>query len=253
MNQRPVGSFSEKIMAALKQLKELLSKDYSMQDLKKLGSLSKDWKRKISDAATPLANASHIANGLEGNTSVNIRPKFDIKQLPVLVHEFIVRQRKLLLGLLALVILLAVNHYAIAPYSQRVSDQLELRPAQWSQIQNLIKLAKATAASGSASSFVAAPGTVTLLDDMELQKIRSVLTSRGLKPSVLRLSADNPPRIEFQTSDVMFSVLLEALDELRSTWRLYPEQLNVVASSGAGMVNISGVLIQHGGQAGMSR
>jgi type II secretory pathway component PulM len=129
---------------------------------------------------------------------------------------------------------------------------LELRPAQWSQLQNLIKLAKATAASGS-SSFSTAPGTVTLLDDMELQKIRGVLTSRGLKPSVLRLSADNPPRIEFQASDVMFSVLLEALDEIRTTWRLYPEQLNVVASSGAGMVNISGVLMQHGGQAGMSR
>lgn len=240
-------------MAALKQLKELLSKDYSMQDLKKLGWLSKNWKRKISDTAAPLANASHVANGLDGNTSVNIRPKFDIKQLPVLAHEFIVRQRKLLLRLLALVIFLAVNHYAIAPHSQRVSDQLELRPTQWSQIQNLIKLAKATAASGSAPSFAVAPGTVTLLDEMELQKIRSVLTSLGLKPSVLRLSADNPPRIEFQSSDMMFSVLLEVLDELRTTWHLYPEQLNVLASASPEIVNISGVLMQYGGQAGMSR
>lgn len=250
MNQRPAGHFSEKMMAALKQLKDLLSKDYSMQDLKKLGSLSKDWKQKLS-AVAPLGD---VTKRIDSNINrVHIRAKFDFKQLPSMVRDLMVRQRKLLLGLLALAILLAVNHYAIAPYSQRVSDQLELRPSQWSQIQNLIKLAKATAASGSASSFATAPGTVTLLDEMELQKIRGVLTSRGLKPSVLRLSADNPPRIEFQATDVMFSVLLEALDELRTTWRLYPEQLNVIASSGAGMVNISGVLMQHGGQAGMSR
>ena len=250
MSQRPVGNFSEKIMGALKQLKELLSKDYSMQDLKKLGSLSKDWKQKISAATAPLAN---VAKGEGDSSSIHIRTKFDPKQLPLLARDFIVRQRKLLLGALALMVLLVLNNYVIAPYGQRVSDQLELRPAQWSQIQNLIKLAKATAASGSASSFSAAPGTVTLLDDMELQKIRGILTSRGLKPSVLRLSADNPPRIEFQASDVMFSVLLEALDELRTTWRLYPEQLNVVAGAGAGMVSISGVLMQYGGQAGMSR
>jgi type II secretory pathway component PulM len=250
MSQRPTGNLTEKMMAALKQLKDLLSKDYSIQDLKKLGSLSKDWRQKISAVTAPVAN---MPNGEEAGLSISIRTKFDLKQLPVMVRDLMVRQRNFILTLLALIILLLVNTYVIAPYGQRVSDQLELRPAQWSQIQNLIKLAKATAASGSASSFAAAPGTVTLLDDMELQKIRGVLTSRGLKPSVLRLSADNPPRIEFQASDVMFSVLLEALDELRTTWRLYPEQLNVVSSTGAGMVNISGVLMQHGGQAGMSR
>ena len=250
MNQHPVNNLSEKIMAAIKQLKDLLSKDYSMQDLKKLGSLSKDWRQKLS-AVAPLSKVTkHIDSNIN---SVHIRAKFDIKQLPVLTRDFVVRQRKIVLGIFIVIGALLANAYVIAPYVLKVTDQLELRPAQWSQIQNLIKLAKATAASGSASSFAAAPGTVTLLDEMELQKIRGVLTSRGLKPSVLRLSADNPPRIEFQSSDVMFSVLLEALDELRTTWRLYPEQLNVVASSGAGMVNISGVLIQHGGQAGMSR
>ena len=248
MSKRPTGNFSEKILDALKKLKELLSKDYSMHDLKKLGSLSKDWKQKLSAVTAPLGD---IANRADGN-SVNIRAKFDFQQLPVLAQDFLVRQRKAALAILVLIAALIVNVLLIAPYSLKVADQLELRPAQWSQLQNLIKLAKATAASGS-SSFSTAPGTVTLLDDMELQKIRGVLTSRGLKPSVLRLSADNPPRIEFQASDVMFSVLLEALDEIRTTWRLYPEQLNIVASSGAGMVNISGVLMQHGGQAGMSR
>lgn len=248
MSKRPTGNFSEKILDALKKLKELLSKDYSMHDLKKLGSLSKDWKQKLSAVTAPLGD---IANRADGN-SVNIRAKFDFNQLPVLAQDFLLRQRKAVLSILVLIAALIANTYLIAPYGLKVADQLELRPAQWSQLQNLIKLAKATAASGS-SSFSTAPGTVTLLDDMELQKIRGVLTSRGLKPSVLRLSADNPPRIEFQASDVMFSVLLEALDEIRTTWRLYPEQLNVVASSGAGMVNISGVLMQHGGQAGMSR
>ena len=251
MNQRPTGNFSEKIMTVLKQLKELLSKDYSMHDLKKLRSLSKDWRQKLSAAP---ASSTDTFSRVDGNgIHVNIRAKFDIKQLPVLMRDLIVRQRTVVLGVLIAIGALIANAYLIAPYAQKISEQLELRPAQWSQIQNLIKLAKATAASGSASSFAAAPGTVTLLDDMELQKIRGVLTARGLKPSVLRLSADNPPRIEFQASDVMFSVLLEALDELRSTWRLYPEQLNVVTSSGAGMVNISGVLIQYGGQAGISR
>jgi len=240
-------------MAALRQLKELLSKDYSIQDLKKLGSLSKDWKQKISAATAPLVSGANAANSEEGSSRINIRTKFDLKQLSVLARDFIVHRRNLMIGLLTVIALLVVNNFAIAPYGQRVSDQLELRPAQWSQIQNLIKLAKATTASGSGSSFSTAPGTVTLLDDMELQKIRGVLIARGLKPNVLRLSADNPPRIEFQASDVMFSVLLETLDELRITWRLYPEQLNVVASAGAGIVNISGVLMQHGGQAGMTR
>jgi type II secretory pathway component PulM len=129
-----------------------------------------------------------------------------------------------------------------------------MRPAQWSQLQSLIKLAKSSSFSASqAPSYSPGIATVTLLDDMEMQKIRSVLTARGLKPNVLRLAADNPPRIEFQATDAMFSVLLDTLDELRTTWRLYPEQLNVISTSGAGMVNISGVLVQYGGQAGMNR
>jgi hypothetical protein len=47
----------------------------------------------------------------------------------------------------------------------------------------------------------------------------------------------------------MFSVLLDILEELRITWRLYPNQLSVVANSGAGMVNVSGVLTQYGSNA----
>ncbi|CAM3736855.1 type II secretion system protein GspM [Polynucleobacter arcticus] len=258
MNQRPAGNFSEKIMAALKQLREVLSKDYSIQDLKKLGSQFKNWQQTISAAtASSAPSSAPVANPEDGHSHIDSRSKFDLKQLPLLMQDLMERQRKRLLGLLALfavlIAALILYSYVLAPYAQRIGDQLELRPAQWSQLQNLVKLAKTTAASGSTSSFSAAPGTVTLLDDMELQKIRNVLTARGLKPSVLRLSADNPPRIEFQASDVMFSILLEALDEIRTTWRLYPEKLNVVATTGAGMVSINGVLMQYGAQVGVSR
>ena len=88
--------------------------------------------------------------------------------------------------------------------------------------------------------------TVSGLDEMELQKIRAKLTARGVKPSVLRLTADNPPTLEFQISDVMFSVWLDTLEELRTSWHLYPAQLSVSANGGAGMVSLSGVLMQYG-------
>jgi hypothetical protein len=185
---------------------------------------------------------------------VSSSSKFDIKQLPSLLSRFVIEQRNAFVLLFIVLLLLLVNFFAITPYSQRVQNQLDMRPAQWSQLQSLIKLTKSSSFSASQTpSYSPGIATVTLLDDMEMQKIRGVLTTRGLKPNVLRLTADNPPRIEFQSSDAMFSVLLDALDELRMTWRLYPEQLNVISTSGAGMVNISGVLVQYGGQAGMSK
>ena len=137
---------------------------------------------------------------------------------------YLTSHRNVVIGLVISIVVLLVNAFVISPYAQRVQNQLDMRPAQWSQLQSLIKLAK---------SISTAPVTISLLDDMELQKIRSVLTSRGIKPNALRLTADNPPRIELQASDAMFSVLRDTLDELRTTWRLYPEQLNVVSTSGA--------------------
>lgn len=243
LKKRPGNSFAEKCIGLLKKAKELLSKDYSMQDLKKLKSLPKELKQALS--ATRLAST-------KASSALEIAPKFDAKKLPALLQAFALRYRQMLLALLCVAVLLVINAYVVSPFAQRVQNQLDMRPAQWSQLQSLMKLAKsaATNASGSAmpSSNLATPSTVSSLDEMEMQKIRSVLTSRGIKPSVLRLTADNPPRIEMQASDAMFSVLLDVLDELRTTWRLYPEQLNVVSSSGAGVVNISGVLVQYGAQ-----
>ena len=223
--------FSEKLLAYLKQIKSLLSKDYSLQDLKNLKALPKALQQKISSLKLPTSHASL--------SSVQSATKFHYKQIPQLVTSYIAGHRNVVITLLILILILLINGFVISPYVQKVQNQLDMRPAQWSQLQSLIKLAKSSSA---------APATVSQLDDMELQKIRSVLTSRGIKTSVLRLTADNPPRIELQASDAMFSVLLDALDELRTTWRLYPEQLNVVSSGGAGgagIVNVGGVLVQY--------
>jgi type II secretory pathway component PulM len=250
MSQRSPNQFSEKLVTFLKKAKELLSKDYSIQDLKNLKSLPKTLKDKLSEVQGGLSKTSASSGMITSSTT-----QFDIQKLPLLVREFVIQQRSVFILLLLILILLLLNNFVIAPYNQKVQDQLDMRPAQWSQLQSLIKIAKSSSPTASQSPAYGSGGvaTVTLLDDMELQKIRGVLTSRGLKPNVLRLTADNPPRIEFQASDAMFSVLLEALDELRATWRLYPEQLNIVSTTGAGVVNISGVLVQHGGQAGMTR
>ena len=248
MKQSPLNQLAEKLFTFLKKVKELLSKDYSMQDLKNLKSLPKTLQQKFSEVQGGFSKTSASA------ALVSSSSKFDIKQLPSLLQRFVIEQRNAFVLLFIVLLLLLVNLFAIAPYSQRVQNQLDMRPAQWSQLQSLIKLAKSSSSSASqAPSYGPGVATVTLLDDMEMQKIRSVLTARGLKPNVLRLTADNPPRIEFQATDAMFSVLLDTLDELRVTWRLYPEQLNVISTSGSGMVNISGVLVQYGGQSGMSK
>lgn len=248
MSQSPLDQFFEKLLTFLKKIKELLSKDYSIQDLKNLQSLPKILQQKMSTLR--MTPSQTIDEGAQASSA-----RFDIKQLPNLLFRFVIGQRNVLIVLLVVLLLLLLNTFVIAPFGERIQNELDMRPAQWSQLQSLTKLAKSSSnpTSAQASSYSSGVATVTLLDDMELQKIRGVLTSRGLKPNVLRLSADNPPRIEFQSSDAMFSILLDTLDELRMTWRLYPEQLNVISTTGAGVVNISGVLVQHGGQAGMAR
>lgn len=250
MSQSPLDQYSEKLFTFLKKVKELLSKDYSVQDLKNLKSLPKTLKEKLSEVQGGLSKTSASSELITSSTT-----QFDIKKLLLLAREFLIQRRSLFILLLLILLVLLINRFVVAPYSQRVQDQLDMRPAQWSQLQSLIKQAKSYSPSASQAPSYGGGGvaTVTLLDDMELQKIRGVMSSRGLKPTILRLTADNPPRIEFQSSDAMFSVLLEVLDEIRTAWRLYPEQLNVVSTTGAGIVNISGVLVQHGGQAGMTQ
>ena len=144
-------------------------------------------------------------------------------------------KRKLLLSLAVLATLWALMQFWATPYVHRLEGQISLRPMQWVQLENLIKLSK---------SKPMQLNTVVLVDEAELQKIRNILVARGLKPSVLRHGVENPPRIELQASDVMFAVVVDVLEELRLTWRLYPERIELVATPSTAMVNLSATLVQ---------
>lgn len=123
----------------------------------------------------------------------------------------------------------------ILPYMRNLEGAMSLRPAQWAQMENLVRLSKATPNQQIA---------VEPLDDAELQKIRTILAAKKIKPSILRLSLENPPRIEFQASEVLFSSVVDVLEELRATWHLYPERVEVTATPTMAMVNISATLMQ---------
>ena len=226
----------EKLNAFAQQVKALLTKDYSMQDLRNLPNLLKDW---WSNSAKEIRQTQGVGSS-ENALSLKSLGALDLKQILQLLQRFVLNQRKALLLVFILVLVWITYILLLAPYSLRLQERLEMRPALWSQLQSLIRITKTSAAGAGLST------TVSSLDDQETQKILSSLKSRGVKPSVFRLTTDNPPRLEFQASEVMFSVLLDVLEELRITWRLYPNQLSVVANSGAGMVNVSGVLTQYG-------
>ena len=144
-------------------------------------------------------------------------------------------KQKILVTVFIFGVLWAFMQFWAAPYVQRLEGQMSLRPAQWAQLENLIKLSK-----GKPLQL----DTVVLVDEAELQKIRNVLIARGLKPSVLRLGVENPPRIELQASDVMFAVIVDVLEELRIGWRLYPERIELVATPSTAIVNLSASLVQ---------
>jgi len=236
----------EKLNAFAQQVKALLTKDYSMQDLRNLPNLLKDW---WSNSAKEIRQTQGV--GLSENAlSLKSLGALDLKQILQLLQRFVLHQRKALLLVFILVLVWITYILLLVPYSLRLQERLEMRPAQWSQLQSLIRITKTSAAGAGLTT------TVSSLDDQETQKILSSLTSRGVKPSVFRLTTDNPPRLEFQANEMMFSVLLDVLEELRTTWRLYPNQLSVIANSGAGMVSVSGVLTQYGtntNQAGVSQ
>ena len=144
-------------------------------------------------------------------------------------------KQKILVTIFIFGVLWALMQFWGAPYVQRLEGQMSLRPAQWAQLENLIKLSK-----GKPLQL----DTVVLVDEAELQKIRNVLIARGLKPSVLRLGVENPPRIELQASDVMFAVIVDVLEELRISWRLYPEKIELVATPSTAIVYLSATLVQ---------
>jgi len=245
MNKRPNQQHNiilEKLSAVGQKIKALLTKDYSMQDLRNLPNLLKDWWSSSAKEIRQSQSVSPTENALAFKSLGTL----DLAQILQILQRFVINQRQALLLVLLLALVWVSYILLLAPYSLRLQERLEMQPAQWSQLQSLIRISKTSAAGAGFSTSSGMSTTVSNLDDQEMQKILSSLTSRGIKPSVFRLTTDNPPRLEFQASEVMFSVLLDVLEELRTTWRLYPSQLSVIANSGAGMVNISGVLTQYG-------
>lgn len=248
-----LNSAIEKLKEAAEKVKILLSQDYSLQDLRKLPNVLREWwKNSSSSLVKNQDSSSGNGSGERSLKALFSKEGFDLKQILGTLYRFFYRQRHVLLIGVILILLGLAYQMLLIPYSRLLHEQLEMRPAQWSQLQSLIRLNRNASASG-ASANSGMPSTVSLLDEAETQRILNSLNTRGLKPSVFRLTSDNPPRLEFQMSDVMFSSFLEAVEDLRLTWRLYPSQLSVIANGGAGMVNVSGVLVQYGTQAGVNQ
>ena len=191
------------------------------EQLKNIRTTLNQWAGSMQAALTALRQ---IKTTREGTT-------FYFAGLMNLAH----RKQKILVTIFIFGVLWAVMQFWAAPYVQSLEGRMSLRPAQWAQLENLIKLSKAKPLQLE---------TVVLVDEAELQKIRNVLIARGLKPSVLRLGVENPPRIELQASDVMFAVIVDVLEELRISWRLYPERIELVATPATAIVNLSASLVQ---------
>lgn len=134
-------------------------------------------------------------------------------------------------------------HYWVLPSVRDLESKLALRPAQWAQLENLIRLSKTNALQVSG---------IEPMDEAELQKIRIILSAKGIKPSLLRMTLENPPRVELQMSDVLFSNAVDALEELRKTWNLHPEQIEVGATPKIAVVNLKASLRQMGAVASIA-
>lgn len=143
----------------------------------------------------------------------------------------------LIWAVLAVVLVCICLHYWLLPSVSNLESRVALRPAQWAQLENLIRLSKANALQVSAAE---------PLDEAELQRMRIILATKGIKPAVLRLSLENPPRVELQMSEVVFSNAVDALEELRKTWNLYPDNIEVSATPKLSVVNLSASLKQMG-------
>ena len=127
--------------------------------------------------------------------------------------------------------------YWILPAVSDMDSKVALRPAQWAQLENLIRLSKANTTQVS---------SIEPMDEAELQRIRMILAAKGIKPAVLRLTTENPPRVELQMSDITFSSAVDALEELRTTWNLYPDHIEVSSTPKLSVVNLSANLKQLG-------
>lgn len=134
-----------------------------------------------------------------------------------------------------LVAILFISVVLARPIQERLENTLAMRPAQWGHLQQLVATVRTP---------IAQPRLVPPLDEAELSRIRTTLTNQGIKPAVLRLTSDNPPRLEMQLNTVLFASVVDTLGDLRRTWQLFPVRANVQASGNVGVVNASFTLEQ---------
>jgi hypothetical protein len=222
----------EKITKGLGQLKAALTKDYSWQDIK-------TWMSNRSAHASTANTASSSFAGLSN--------------LPRALTAAAGHHRMLVIALVCIALFAIASQVWLMPMTKTMQAALELRPVQWAQLQHVLKVNQLISAPGVGGSTAGASGAratlVTPLNESEMQKVRAVLAARDIKPNVLRLSNDNPPHLEFQANDVLFSAWIEVLNELRQVWRLYPESVSAIASANPGIVQISSTLKQAQAQA----
>jgi hypothetical protein len=238
MKPNDSNSVVDKMKTGLAQIKAALTKDYSWQDISA-------W----------LSNKRAHASSTNADSNTNVgsanrrAPGFSIfSNLPMALAAAAGRHRLLLAALLCIGLFAVASQLWLLPMTKTMQAQLDLRPVQWAQLQHLVRVNQVASATGVGASSMAASGSratlVTTLDDAEMQKVRAVLAAREIKPNVLPLSNDNPPRLELQANDVLFSAWIEVLDELRQVWRLYPETVSAIASANPGIVQISSNLKQ---------
>jgi hypothetical protein len=235
MKPNESNTVMEKITKGLGQVKAALTKDYSWQDIK-------TWMSNRSASSSTTNTASTASSTL---TSVS--------NLPQALAAAAARHRILVIALVCIALFAIASQVWLLPLTKTMQAQLELRPVQWAQLQHVLKVNQLISAPGVGGSTAGASGAratlVTPLNESEMQKVRAVLAARDIKPNVLRLSNDNPPRLELQANDVLFSAWIEVLEELRQVWRLYPESVSAIASANPGIVQISSTLKQAQAQA----
>ena len=242
MKPSETNTVMEKITKGLGQVKAALTKDYSWQDIKTWMSNRSARASNVEFISTASTADANSSAGTAGNSFASL------SNLPQALAAAAGRHRMLLIALVCIALFAIASHVWLLPMTKTMQAQLELRPVQWAQLQHVLKVNHAISAPSVGGSTTGASGAraslVTALNEAEMQKVRAVLAARDIKPNVLRLSNDNPPRLELQANDVLFSAWIETLDELRQVWRLYPETVSAIASANPGIVQISSTLKQ---------
>jgi hypothetical protein len=239
MKPNETNTVMEKITKGLGQVKAALTKDYSWQDIKTWMS-NRSAHASTADTASTNSSAGTAISSFAG-----------VSNLPQALAAAAGRHRMLLIALVCIALFAIASQVWLLPLTKSMQATLELRPVQWAQLQHVLKVNQLISAPGVGGSTAGVGGAggaratlITPLNESEMQKVRAVLAARDIKPNVLRLSNDNPPRLEIQANDVLFSAWIEVLDELRQVWRLYPESVSAIAGTNPGVVQISSTLKQ---------